>query len=192
MKIASKCRVKKTCAVQLQSRIKGYLCVVSWLLAGETRTHIRAPEGEPDHLVYALYRHSKCAPAQWALAVEEQLLERQRQRCASHHGTVYEPQFPDLLFEQVPLSDLKRVARLLDLAQHGGDDHDGQANPEQHKEAAEVAVVAVWIEVRDAIHVLDGREHAPLLLGADLAARRGGGLDGRRGIGGDGSRSTTS
>src|SRR5690242_1115530 len=189
MKMASRCKVKKTCAVQLQSRMKGYLDTVQLLVLAETVTYIRAPAGEPNNLVHALDGHPKLPPAQWPLAVQEQLLERQRQGRASDHGTVDEPQLPDLLLEQVPLPDLEGVARLLDLAQHGGNDHDGQADPEQHKEAAEVAVVARGVEVGDAVHVLDSREHAPLLLGAYLAARGGGGLDRGRGVGGDGRRS---
>ena len=51
MKIASKCKVKKTWAVQLQSRTKGYLDMISWLLSDKTTRHIRAPEGEPDDLI---------------------------------------------------------------------------------------------------------------------------------------------
>lgn len=52
-------------------------------------------------------------------------------------------------------------------------------------------VVAIWVEVRDAIHVVDGREHALLVLGAYLPACGRGGLDGRRGIGGYGRASST-
>lgn len=137
-------------------------------------------------MIYALNRHSKHAPAQRSYAVEEELLERKRQRSASHHGTIYYAQLPDLLPEQLPLPDLEGVACLFDLAQHRGNDHDGQADPEQHEEAAEVTVVACGVEVGDAIDVLDGREYAPLLLGADLAARRGRSLDGGGRIGGDG------
>jgi len=76
---------------------------------------------------------------------------------------------------------------LLPVPQHGCDDHDCQPDPEQHKEAAEVAVVARGVEVGDAIDVFDGGEHALPLLGPDMAARGRGGLHGRRRILWDGS-----
>jgi hypothetical protein len=38
-------------------------------------------------------------------------------------------------------------------------------------------VVAIGVEVRDTVDVLDGGKDALLLLGADLAACGGGGLD---------------
>lgn len=55
----------------------------------------------------------------------------------------------------------------------------------------EVAVVAVGVEVGDAVGELDGREEATALLGADLLAGRREGDDGRRRVGGNRSRATT-
>ncbi|KAH8639646.1 hypothetical protein IG631_07416 [Alternaria alternata] len=52
-------------------------------------------------------------------------------------------------------------------------------------------IVAVWVEVGDAIYVVDGREHALLALSAYLSPRRRGSLDGRRGIWGYGCTSST-
>jgi hypothetical protein len=54
----------------------------------------------------------------------------------------------------------------------------------------EVAVVRVWIEVRDARCVFDGWKDAPPLLGAGLFPRRGENFDGRGRILRDGSRAS--
>ena len=77
---------------------------------------------------------------------------------------------PQLDGEHPPDLDAHRVSRILDVAQHGRDGHDGQADPEEVEEAMEVAVVAVGIEVRDAVREFDGREDAAALLGTNLLA----------------------
>ena len=64
-----------------------------------------------------------------------------------------------------------------DLAQHGGQDHDGQADPEEDEEAGEVGILARGIEVGDARFVFDGRKDAAAALLAELFADGGGGFD---------------
>lgn len=83
------------------------------------------------------------------------------------------------------------MACILPVAQHCGDAHDGQANPEEIEETMEVTVVTIWVEVRKTRGKLDGREDAPALLGASLLARGGEGLGRGRGIVGDRSRAAT-
>lgn len=80
------------------------------------------------------------------------------------------------------------MARILDVAQHGGDGHDGQPDPEEVEEAMEIAVVARRVKVGYARGELDGWEDAPLLRRARLLARRREGLDGRGRILRDGRR----
>lgn len=103
-------------------------------------------------------------------------MQRQRERSGPDHESITDAQLPHLLSEEVPLADRQWVARVFIVTQHRGQHHDGEADPEQHKEAAEVMVLARGVEMGDAIDVLDGREHALLLLRADLASRRRGGL----------------
>lgn len=80
---------------------------------------------------------------------------------------------PQLDGEEGPDLDAHGVASVLDIAQHGGDGHDGQTNPEEVEKAMEVAIVGVGIEVGDAAREFDGREDAASLLGASLLASGG-------------------
>lgn len=72
----------------------------------------------------------------------------------------------------------QRVASVLDVPQHGSDNHDGQTNPEQNEETPEVPVFAPWIEVGDASFIVYGGEQAVFLLRANLLPGRRSGLSG--------------
>lgn len=93
---------------------------------------------------------------------------------------------PQLDGEEGPNLDAHGVARVLDVAQHGGDGHDSQADPKEAEEAMEVAIVRVGVEVGDAARELDGREDTSSLLGASLLASGGERLDGGQCVDRDG------
>lgn len=97
-------------------------------------------------------------------------MQRQADGGAGDHEEVGDGQMPQLVGEQAPDLHAHGVSRILHIAQHGGDAHDGEADPEEVEEAMEVAVVALGVEVGDARGELDGREDAAALLGADLLA----------------------
>lgn len=112
-------------------------------------------------------------------------MKQHAQGGARNHEKVGNGQVPQLHREQAPDLEAQREARVLHVAEHGGDAHDGQANPEEVEEAMEVAVVAVGIEVTDARGVVDCWEETTALLGADLFARCREVLEGWRGVFGD-------
>lgn len=149
------------------------------------------PEGHPADLVYALDEHTALCPCHGApcLFLPDVHLQRVDQGGAGDHGEVGQAQVPPLDCEEGPDLDAEGPARLLEVAQHGGDAHDEQAHPEEVEEAMEVAVVGVRVKVRHSAGELYGREDSPLLLGAGLPSRARQDLDGRQGIGWDGSRS---
>ena len=62
----------------------------------------------------------------------------------------------------------QRVSRVLDVSQHSCDDHDGEADPEQHEEASEISIFTSWIEMRHPGGVFDRRKHSVLLLCSNL------------------------
>lgn len=97
-------------------------------------------------------------------------MQRQADGGAGDHEEVGDGQVPQFVGEQAPDLHAHGVSRILHIAQHGGDAHDGEADPEEVEEAMEVAVVALGVEVGDARGELDGREDAAALLGADLLA----------------------
>lgn len=88
---------------------------------------------------------------------------------------------PELDGKQGPDLHAQRVTRVLDVAQHSGDGHDGQTYPEKVEKAMEVTVVAVGVEVGHSAGEFDRREDAPRLL-----ARRREALNRGRRVGGDG------
>jgi hypothetical protein len=69
------------------------------------------------------------------------------------------------------LLQLQGISSLGHVSKHGREDHDRESDPKQNEEASEIMVVAVWVEVGNAVHVFDTREHALFLLGANLATR---------------------
>lgn len=146
------------------------------------------PKSKPDDLVEALQRHA--APGPRAAARRRRLahglLEGQDARGAGDHGEVDEAQVPQLDGEEGPYLHAHGVPSVLDVAQHAGEGHDAQADPEEVEEAMEVAVVGVGVEVRDTARKLDGREDATALLGADLLACAREGLGRWESIGGYG------
>ena len=85
-------------------------------------------------------------------------MEWQADCSRSRHEKIADRQLPDVLGKQMPLLEDQRMARFFRISRHGGDDHDCQADPEQDEEAAEVAVLALFVEVRYARCIFDGRE----------------------------------
>lgn len=130
------------------------------------------PERQPEDLVDALDRHAAPAPApDTALRHRpDPAVQRQADGGAGDHEEVGNGQVPQLVGEQAPDLHTQRISRVLHVAQHGGDAHDGEADPEEVEEAMEVAIVALGVEVRDARGELDGGEDAATLLGANLLA----------------------
>lgn len=139
------------------------------------------PKGHPHDLVYALDGHAALCPGHGApsLLFPDVHLQRVDQRGAGDHGEVGQTQVPPLDCEEGPDLDAEGPARLLEVAQHGRDAHDEQADPEEVEEAMEVAVVGVRVKVRHSAGKLYGREDSPLLLGAGLPSRARQDLDGR-------------
>ena len=87
--------------------------------------------------------------------------------------------------------DSKRIAGLLDIAGCCRNHHNSQANPEQHKEASEVAILAPGVKMGDAGRIVDIMELLALRLGSGLFARGRYGLGGGGSILRDGSTSST-
>lgn len=147
------------------------------------------PERQPKDLVDALDRHAASAPAPdtspWHLP--DPAMQRQADGRAGDHEEVGNGQMPQLIGEQAPDLHAHGISRILHVAQHGGDAHDGEANPEEVEEAMEVTIIALGIEVGDARGELDGREDAAALFGTNLLARRGKRFCRRRSVFWDGS-----
>lgn len=74
----------------------------------------------------------------------------------------------------------QRVAGIFDIPEHGGNDHDGQTNPEQNEESPEIPVFAPRIEMGDASFIVYGRKQPVFLLSTNLLSGRRGGLSGWR------------
>lgn len=89
---------------------------------------------------------------------------------------------PELDSKKAPYLNAHWVSGVLYIAQHGGDGHDGQADPEEVEEAMEVTVVAVGIEVGNSTGELDGGEETSALLCANLLTGGRERLDGLRSI----------
>lgn len=130
------------------------------------------PKGQPKHLVYTLYDYAQLAPSQGAFPVKEELLKRKGQHGAAHHGAVDHSQLEHLLLEQIPLLELQGISSLSQVSEHACEHHNRKTDPEEYKEASKVMIVTLRVEVGHAIHVFISGEHALLLLGADLPARR--------------------
>lgn len=130
----------------------------------------RDPERHPPDLVYALDGHAPFCPGHGApsLLFPDIYLQREDERGAGHHGEVDQAQVPPLDCKEGPDLDAEGPARLLEVAQHGRDAHDEQADPEEVEEAMEVAVVGIRVKVRHSARELYGREDPPPLLGAGL------------------------
>ena len=114
-----------------------------------------------------------------------------------HHEKVCNGEMLGLDSEKVPDLEAHGIARVLHVTQHSGAAHDGETDPEEVKEAMEVAIVALGIEVGDTGGELDGREDAATrailetaLLCASLLTCIGEGLDGGRSVVGNGRGST--
>ena len=105
-------------------------------------------------------------------------MKRQTQHRTPRHEKFANGQLPNIRHEQVPLPENEWIPRLLEVAQHSRDHHDGKTDPKEDEEAAEVAVLAAGVEVRDSRVIVDRGKHAAFLLGADGFAGRGGGLHG--------------
>jgi hypothetical protein len=87
------------------------------------------PIQQPSRLKDALNGHSNAMPSEQR-RVQEQQLKCEAQIGTGSHKKVAEGQFPYILCEERPLTDKQRKACLLEIAEHGSDDHDGQSNPE--------------------------------------------------------------
>lgn len=150
-------------------------------------------DGKPDNLVNTLQRHPALLPRPNRVRPNSSThpMDQNANARRSHHKRIRNRQMPQLDRKKTPDLEAQREPRVLHVAQHGSDAHDGQANPEEVEEAMEVAVVGLGVEVRDAAGEVDGWEDATFLLGAGLFAGGGQGLDGRGRIFGDGSRATT-
>lgn len=108
-------------------------------------------------------------------------MQRQVHGRTSNHEKIASRQLPDVLHKQRPLPDLHDPAGLAQIPQHARNHHDREANPEEDKEPAEVAVLGSRVEVGYTRFVLDGREHTSVGLAAQLASCGRRGLDrGRR------------
>lgn len=89
------------------------------------------PEHQPDDLVYALDGHAAVLPCECAVGggSAPHTVEGQRHQGGGHHEEIGDGQMPDLDGEQGPDLDAHGVSRILDVAQHGGDGHDGKSDP---------------------------------------------------------------
>lgn len=136
------------------------------------------PKRQPHNLVDALNRHASPTPAPDAShgVPAHPAMQRQADGGGGDHEEVGNGQVPQLVSEEAPDLDAQGVSGVLPVAQHGGDAHDGQADPEEVEEAMEVAVVAGRVEVGDARGEFDGWEDATALFGADELAGGGEGF----------------
>lgn len=96
------------------------------------------------------------------------------------HERIRNGQMPQLDGKETPDLKPQGEPRVLHVAQHGGDAHDGEADPKEIEEAMEVAVVGFGVEVGDATGEVDGWEDSTFLLGAGLFAGGGEGFGGGR------------
>ena len=150
------------------------------------------PNVQPQRLHQTLHEHAAFLPPQPSLAVLIHAMQRQVQPRARAHQHIAHAQLPDILREQRPLLEIQQIPRLFQIPQHTRDHHDRQPDPEEHKKAAEVAVVAPRIEIREAGGVFYGGEEAGLRFAPELATRGGGCFDGGRSIVGRSGRATRS
>lgn len=82
-------------------------------------------------------------------------MKRQNQSGTSNHSKVTSSKRPDISHQHAPRRRPQSIPSILNIPDSGRDDHDEQTNPEEVKEAAEVAVIALRIEVRHAGHIVD-------------------------------------
>lgn len=118
--------------------------------------YIRDPENQPHGLVYALYDHTTPMPLEPPVLASEETMQWQAESGAGNHCQVAQGHLPRVLGEQGPYLDSHRIASVLDIPQHGRDYHKGQADPEQDKEAPEISMVALSIEMRHTGSIFDG------------------------------------
>lgn len=87
-------------------------------------------------------------------------MDRPSQDGTGHHGQITQRQLPDVLRQYTPHLHAQRITGILDVSEHGGDDHDEERDPEEGEEAPKVMVIAFRIKVRDAGDIIDGIEQA--------------------------------
>lgn len=155
------------------------------------REYIRDPKQKPNRLQQALDNDATPVPLEPTFAVLVELVHGQTEGGARGHQQITQGKFPDVGLEQPPLAQRQWVASLSQVAQHGGDDHDGEADPEEREEAMEVVPCRVGIEMRDTGGVVYPRKPVSLALGADEFTGRGCRLDRRRCVRGHGGAGST-
>lgn len=83
-------------------------------------------------------------------------MDRQGQCRTGNHDQVAQTELPDFAIQQAfPHFHPQRKSGVLDVPEHGGDDHDKESDPEEGEEAAEVVVVAFRIEVGHTGNIID-------------------------------------
>ena len=85
--------------------------------------------------------HALVFPLKQAFAVLEQLVQRKTYAGGSNHDQINDGHLVNVLCEQPSLAHAQRVARLFQVAQRCGKDHDGQGDPEEDEEASEVGIL---------------------------------------------------
>ena len=149
------------------------------------------PQCEPENFVDGLDANASSSPLEDARGAAAEPLDWQTEESTPNHGGVAEGEGEDISGEELVDLHSERIAGLLDIASCCRHHHDSQANPEEHEEAAEVAVLASGVKVRDARGVVDVVELLALRLGSGLLAGGRYGLGGGGSILGDGSTSST-